>query len=125
MMGRLSLALAVLLLLTFQTLAAVTFQPPPPINMTELFNVSNSDADNRLILSPKLEVLEITHAVIMGNTTSTFSISAYNRTAPGFKLTYNITLPGSWNHVKSSPLSLSCSVVMENTTHNLGLLSFG
>jgi hypothetical protein len=125
MSGRFNLSLALVLLLTCHVHASLTYEPAPPINSTFISKLYNSPADSKLILSSKLEALKITQSVVNGTPVSTFNLTAYNRSAVGSWSFYQYSLPGAWNHVKSSQVSLSCSVVMESNTHMLGLLSFG
>ena len=51
-----------------------------------------------------------------------FDLTVLDRTAPGHKSSFNFTYPGTWTHVESSPLTLSCSIVFEESMQYVGLV---
>ena len=99
---------------------SLNFAPIPEINSTNLFTISNSSQDGRLISSPKLEVLNLDYdnATSMTNIT----LTVYNRSAPMMNSKYMAVLPGDWLHVESSVMDLSCNMLMEKSTKNMSLV---
>ena len=59
MKKRLNLIWVIFMLLTWKVSTAVNFKAPPAINKTALTTFANSPNDNKLIISPKLESLEL------------------------------------------------------------------
>lgn len=102
----------------------LNFAPEPPINQSLLLNFSASPADGKVIISPKLENLELEHLTMAGNDTTNITLNAFDRSEPGNKATYETTVPGSWIYLESSLQSFSCSVLWENTTRMLGMVHF-
>ena len=102
----------------------ITFAPPPTITPTTIFSFSNSTQDSKLIGSDKLEVLNLVGFTTPAGTPATnVTLTVYNRTSPtNMKTKYNLTLPGNWKHVKNSYHSLSCSVLFETVSSNVGLV---
>ena len=102
------------------SMPSLNFEPIPQINSTNLFTISNSSQDGRLISSPKLEVLNLDYdnATSMTN----ISLTVYNRSAPMKNSKYMAVLPGNWVHVESSVMDLSCNMLMEKSTKNMSLV---
>ena len=94
--------LAILLMLAVATVSQtvtygnVTFQPPPPITDTNLFMITNSSVDQKLIWSPKLEVLNLDSWNGPNGTWTNATLTVYNRSAPSYNSQYVVPLPGSW-----------------------------
>ena len=88
-MTNLQIAVAVLLLLVAQASAQnstnVTVQPPPPVDPTILYEITNSTQDGRLIMSPKLEVLNLDAVDPGTGIITTVKLTAYNSSVNGSK----------------------------------------
>ena len=128
---RISDLFLILIMLTVASLAQnvvygnVTFLPPPDITDTNLFQISNSSVDGKLIWSPKLEVLNLDAGTLPNGTNSTnVTLTVYNRSAPSYNSQYVIPMPGSWEHVESSIQDLSCSMLIETGSRLMALLTW-
>ena len=111
---RFGMVVMLLSLLACLAVARVTYKSPPSVNETVLATFKKSPNDAKLIISPKLESLEVETATVNGTTTSTVTLKVFNRSAPGKVKSYEKSLTaGQWKFVASSRLTMSCSVIME------------
>lgn len=79
----------------------ITFETPPAIMPRSIFNFTNSSQDGVLIMSPKLEILDLMKIDINATYSITnLSLSLYNRSAmTNNRSLYQLSLPGNWLHV--------------------------
>ena len=69
--------------------------------------------------------MQLSHIPDPNNTSfnlTTFDLTVLDRTAPRHRNNFNFTSPGTWTHVQSSPLTLSCSIVFEESEQNISLV---
>ena len=110
----------------YTTYGNLSFEAPPAINSSILFSFTNSSQDNKLILSPKLELLNLdAWALGNGSAMTNVTLTVYNRSAPmHYNSKYVVTMQGNWEHVESSLQDLSCNMLIETTSRLMGLLTW-
>lgn len=67
--------------------------------------------------------MQLTHIPVNATLNVTnFDMIVFNRTVNGYQSRYNFTYPGTWTHIESSPLTLSCSIVFDESVQFVGLV---
>lgn len=96
-----SVLLVLLLVAGVASQSNITFETPPAIVPNSLFNFTNSSQDGTLIISPKLEILDLMKIDINATYSITnLSLSVYNKSAPADSRSFHqLSLPGDWLHV--------------------------
>jgi hypothetical protein len=90
----------------------VTYAPPPAINTTNLFILNHSTVDSRFIGSERIENLDLTAVTVNSTDCTNFRINFYNGSRSTKLQNFTIlNTPGSWSHLISSKMTLSCSFI--------------
>ena len=114
--------IAPILIVLTSAQSTLQYHPQPPITQNNLFVINYSPVDGRPIASSHLDqFLSLSHN---SSNVTLFTLTQYDRAANGSKIDYTFSYAGSWYHVESSPVTLSCNLIIEPSSGMMGLVLY-
>jgi hypothetical protein len=87
---------------------------------------NNSIVDGRLIVSKRLESLQLSliSSNLSGNGSTNIRLSFYNRNSPNLVDVYQLNLTGNWSYVTGTHDTLSCNLIYEPNKQLFSFIQF-